>query len=77
MEWNNSEMRKGDKRMDLEKDVLTVVDVMKLLGVSRPYVYKLIRTGEITGRKVGRRYLILRESVEKLISDTKESAEKK
>lgn len=63
--------------MDLEKDLLTVAEVMELLGVSRPYVYKMIKNGDIIGRKVGRRYLIVRESVENLITGTNTSEDKK
>lgn len=44
-------------------DVVTVDDVTKMLHVSRVTVYKLLKSGEIRTLKVGKKYIIPKQSV--------------
>jgi len=45
-------------------EVMTVEEVAKYLGLSKPTVYKLARRGEIPAVKVGRSWRFHREAVE-------------
>lgn len=49
-------------------DVLTIVDVMEILQISRPTVYKLIQKKEIASRKIGSQYRIKKTSVEEYLA---------
>lgn len=49
-------------------DVLTIVDVMEILQISRPTVYKLIQKNEIASRKIGSQYRIKKTSVEEYLA---------
>jgi excisionase family DNA binding protein len=44
----------------------TVRDAQTVLGLSKPTVHRLISSGQLTGVKVGRRRLIVRESLDAL-----------
>jgi len=39
-------------------DLLSVEDVVKILGVSRQYVYQMINDGYLYGMKIGKAYKI-------------------
>lgn len=39
-------------------DILSVADVIKILNVGKRSVYKLIHTGDLYSRKIGREYKI-------------------
>ena len=45
------------------KDVVTVDDVTKMLHVSRVTVYKLLKSGRIRALKVGKKYIIPKQSI--------------
>lgn len=45
------------------KDVVTVDDVTKMLHVSRVTVYKLLKSGRIRTLKVGKKYIIPKQSI--------------
>jgi excisionase family DNA binding protein len=48
-----------------EKPVLTTKEAQELSGLSRGFLYQLLRSGEIEGRRIGRRrWLIWKESLE-------------
>ena len=51
------------------KMVLTVDDVRKTLGLSRGLVYEAVRRGDIPSVRVGRRILIPKAALEKLLSN--------
>jgi excisionase family DNA binding protein len=53
--------------MDKEKNVLTVEDLAKELGISRNLVYRQVRSGKIYSIKLGDRYLIPLKTLEKLL----------
>jgi excisionase family DNA binding protein len=44
-------------------DVLSTTEVAELLGIPRSTVYELARRGDLPARRVGRRWLFLRERV--------------
>ena len=53
----------------MEKLTLTVEDARKLLGLSRGLMYHAIRRGEIPSLRVGRRLLIPRAPLLKLLGE--------
>jgi excisionase family DNA binding protein len=44
-------------------DVLSTTEVAELLGIPRSTVHHLARRGELPARRVGRRWLFLRERI--------------
>lgn len=48
-------------------EVLTVEQVLKLLPVGRTVLYEALRSGQIPSGRVGRRYVIARETLVKLL----------
>ena len=53
-----------DKRL-----CLTVPEVAKLLGISRNYCYELVRRGIIPSIRLGKRILIPRAALEKMLEE--------
>ena len=53
--------------MDGERLTLTVNEAAKLLGIGRQLAYDRVKTGEIPAIKIGRRLLIPRRALEKLL----------
>jgi len=53
--------------MDSEKLTLTVSETARLLGISRGLAYEMVRTGEIPSVRFGKRVLIPRRALEKLL----------
>jgi excisionase family DNA binding protein len=51
--------------------VLTVEEAGKLLRLSRPTAYKVVNRGEIPALRLGRRLLIPRAALEKMLADVK------
>lgn len=58
----------GVKTMEANKIVLTVDECADTLRISRPQAYLGIKRGEIPFIKVGRRILIPRAALEKLLT---------
>lgn len=46
-----------------EKEYLTVSELITLLGISRPTIYKMIREGKLDVINTGQKYLINAESI--------------
>ena len=46
---------------------LTVPEVAKLLGISRNFAYELVKRGELPARRFGKRLLIPRVALEKML----------
>ena len=50
------------------KDVVTVCEVMEMLGLGRVAVYRLLRGGIIRTIRVGKKYIIPKQSIIDFIS---------
>ncbi len=57
--------------METEKLTLTVDEAAKILGIGRQLAYDRVKTGEIPVIKIGRRLLVPRAALEKLLADPK------
>ena len=55
--------------MEEEKLTLTVEETAKLLGIGRNLCYDRVKTGEIPVIKVGRRLLVPRRALERLLEE--------
>lgn len=53
--------------METEKLTLTVDETAKILGIGRQLAYNRVKTGEIPVIKIGRRLLVPRRALEKLL----------
>ncbi len=53
--------------MDKEKLTLTVNEVSKVLGISRGLAYSMVKAGEIPSVRFGRRVLVPRRALERLL----------
>ncbi len=54
-------------------DVLSIEDVMKMLHIGKNTVYSLLRNNEIRNLKIGKRYIIPKQSVINFITTVTES----
>jgi len=63
----------GEKREDTMQDKLTlsVEETAKLLGIGRNLCYDRVKTGEIPVIKIGRRLLVPRAALERLLAEPK------
>jgi len=57
--------------MDTQKLTLTVGEAAKILGIGRQLAYDKVKTGEIPVIKIGRRLLVPRSALLKLLADPK------
>lgn len=57
--------------MEIQRLTLTVEETAKLLGIGRQLAYDRVKTGEIPVIKVGRRLLVPRRALEKLLEEPK------
>lgn len=53
------------------KQTLSVEEAAKVLGIGRNLAYDRVKTGEIPAIKIGRRLLVPRAALEKLLSEPK------
>ena len=53
--------------MQTEKLTLTVDETAKILGIGRQLAYNRVKTGEIPVIKIGRRLLVPRKALERLL----------
>ena len=60
-----------------KKDFLSTTELAKILGISRIAVYKRIKKGQLSAEKVGRNYIIRKESLDGVLRETLTEAEKK
>jgi excisionase family DNA binding protein len=56
-------MRVKEKTMSKEKEV-SAIEAARRLGVGLDYVYSLLWTGKLQGRKVGKQWRISAEAIE-------------
>ena len=57
--------------MEEGKLTLTIEETAKLLGIGRQLAYDKVKTGEIPVLKIGRRLLVPRAALEKLLNEPK------
>jgi len=57
---------RGDN-MDEEKLTLTVNEASRVLGISRGLAYSMVKTGEIPSVRFGKRVLVPRRALERLL----------
>lgn len=60
-------------RETIERQTLTIEEVAALLGISRNSAYQAVASGQIPVLRLGRRLLIPRAALERLLADTKAS----
>jgi len=66
--------------MELNRLTLKVEEVAKMLGISRNLAYEMARTGQLPTLRFGRRLLVPRHALERMLEqsgDTKEGANAK
>jgi len=56
--------------MEAERLVLTVEQTAKVLGLSRPAAYQATAKGEIPSIRIGRRILVPRMALERMLAET-------
>jgi len=56
-----------------EKLTLSIEETAKLLGIGRNLCYEKVKTGEIPVLKIGRRLLVPKAALEKLLNEPKSS----
>ena len=60
-------MEPADK--SIEKLTISILDCAKLLGIGRSAAYEAVRRGETPSLKIGRRRLVPRVALEKLLAE--------
>ena len=63
--------RRRSEVMDGERQTLTIEEAAKLLGIGRQLAYDRAKTGEIPVIKIGRRLLVPRAALERLLANPK------
>jgi excisionase family DNA binding protein len=62
-----AESRYGEKNVT-DRQTLTPADIAKLWGLSKNSVYEALRRGEIPSVRVGRKFIIPADALNKLLS---------
>ena len=55
--------------MDRERLTLSVEEAGRLLGISRALAYELVARGELPSLRLGRRIVVPRRALERLVDD--------
>lgn len=58
-----------------ETYALSVADVARVLGIGKTTIYSLLKEGDLTSFKIGRRTLIHASSVRELVDDASEKSD--
>ena len=61
-------------RGSIQPIALTVMDAVEYSGLSRSRIYELMKASEIKSFRIGGRRMILREAVDRFISDMARAA---
>jgi excisionase family DNA binding protein len=65
-----AELLRRDTLLDNdERQVVTVVEAARLLGIGRSLAYEAVARGELPALRIGRRILISKEGLNRLISE--------
>jgi excisionase family DNA binding protein len=54
---------------DYSHQVFSIDEAAQYLRVSRAFLYKLLKSGKLVGKKIGSRRLITGSAIQKLLSD--------
>lgn len=57
--------------MEKERLTLTIEETARLLGIGRQLAYEQVKTGNIPALKIGRRLLVPRIALEKMLQEPK------
>jgi len=52
-----------------ERQTLSVIETAKILGIGRNLCYSRLKNGEIPVIRIGRRYVVPKKALEKLLSE--------
>jgi len=61
----------------LEKNYYSIPEIARLIGVSRIYIYKKVKSGEIIAEKIGRNFAIKKETLNVLLGNKLSDSDKK
>ena len=64
-----AQIRIGRAEMDKNRLAFTIKEVSQLLGVSDSLIYKAVHSGQITSFRFGRKFLISRAALERLLNE--------
>lgn len=74
--YKNIALKQGLERMYMEKITITVDEVGKLLGISRPKAYELVRSKGFPAFYIGRRIVVPKDAFYKWLQNvTKDNRE--
>ena len=59
----------------MERQTVTVEEAAQVLGISRSTAYEAVRRGELPVIRIGRRYVVPRLALERMLSQVREQAE--
>jgi len=59
-QWRLQYGKERAKSLNDYSPILTVADIMEILKISKPVVYKLLKNGDLKNRKIGREYKIVK-----------------
>ncbi|WP_281019563.1 helix-turn-helix domain-containing protein [Minwuia sp. IMCC3077] len=63
------------KSSDHDRKTYTVTEMAAVLGIGRTAAYEAVRTGQVPALKIGKRVVIPRAALERLLSDPADSAD--
>jgi excisionase family DNA binding protein len=58
----------------MERQTVTVEEAAQVLGISRSSAYEAVRRGELPVIRIGRRYVVPRAALERMLSQVAERA---
>ena len=52
-----------------QRRTLTVIEAGEILGISRSHAYEAVRTGEIPSIRIGKRWIVPADEIDKLLAN--------
>ena len=56
----------------MERQTVTVEEAAQILGISRSSAYEAVRRGDLPAIRIGRRYVVPRAALERMVSQVTE-----
>ncbi len=53
-----------ESKIQIEKNFYTIIELAKILKISRISVFKRVRQGSIVGQKLGRNFVIMKKDID-------------